>query len=482
MVFRRATQGRSLLDSALGRVQKVLEVGSEAADVLVHLQGGVTGLGLAAVGMRVVNSVREHRARTPAEFFGTGWSPLSLGVLEPHAYRALLACSAARITDVPGLYSDTPAVIIQIDGVEVAFALSGSGAKKGSRARTEGCWIPEGSAANLAMSRLARAIWEALKNPRADLLTREKRVALVASPEEPLFPSPKGDELYARFKLFLDAGYHRSLFMVGDPGVGKSALLRYIAKLHGGFVLQVRVADLGTIEPGDLAQAVEMLRPDVLIMQDFDRFVMGKSEYNPESENAAGLLDPVERINRVVPLFMASANFSENITSAMLRPERFDEVVLLEEVDPDLYAKLLPDAPEKILKHLRRVKAPVAYVQELRKRAEVLGYSEAIAEIEVLMKRADRVISLSKSRSKRGRKRPAATLIGKSPRRKASILETRAAREEKRAGKLIQDADKARVKADKIRGHAEEQREKAKEHEAAVKEAAMKGRKTVRAR
>lgn len=463
---------RSLVDLALDKAQKVLQVGSEAADVLIHLQGGATPLGLAAVGMRVVNSVRVHRARSPQEFFGEGWKPLDLGVLESNIYRALVADAAAVLEEIPGLSEHSPAVAVAIDAIRVGFAVRGDGDRHG--AETEGCWLPQGQDRDATVSRLGRSLWESLKSssvlatpiPDAD----HERLALVAAKKETLFPSRRGDALYERIKKFLDRGYHRSLFVVGAPGVGKTAMLKYIASLHGGFMLRVQLGDLGDIRPTSLARAVEVLRPDVLIIDDFDRFVMGDhghSERGRANSNAASLLDPVERINKVVPIFMVSANFSEEITKAMLRPERFDVLAIVEELDPEIYERLLPDAPRAVLAELKRVKAPVAYVEELRKRVHVLGYADAAKEMRELMRRAERILRLNKKSRANDDNR--SSLIGKSPRQRAGLLERRAARDEKMAGSLIEKADKARVRAETHRARAEDERRRAVAHDEKVK-------------
>ena len=462
---------RSLLDTALDKAQKALQVGSEAADVLVHLQSGATPLGLAAVGVRMINSLRVHRARSPQEHFANGWTKLDLGVLESNAYETLIVDANVKTQDVPGIYEDAYGVTVEIDTLSIGFSVSST--KGNSDIETYGCWIPENQDQEETIRRVARCLWEGLKSPRMVATPiptgeRQEKLKLGTADEEKLFPSAKADRLYERLKKFLDNGYHRSVFIIGDPGVGKSKMLSYIARQHGGFELRIQLSDLDNIRPTTLARAVEILRPDVMIIDDFDRFVMGEDKWDKQTSKAAAMLDPIERINKAVPLFMVSANFSEEITEAMLRPERFDQLVILNELDPNLYEKLLPDAPPKVISELKRVKAPIAYVEELRKRVEVLGYTEAIKEMRDLMKRADRIINLNKKKLK-GKSRNTSTLVGKSPRQRASILEQRAARSERKSGKLIEKAEKARLDAELMREKATEHRTEAEAREAKLK-------------
>ena len=128
---------------------------------------------------------------------------------------------------------------------------------------------------------------------------------------------------------------------------------------------------------------------------------------------------------------------------------------------------MLPDAPEKVVQELKRSKPPVAYIQELRKRADVLGWAEASKEMKELMKRAGKVINLNKKKARRKKVGP--SLVGKSPRRKAAMMEARATQSENRAGKLIENAEKERVRAESWRKKAAAERYKAKAQEEKIK-------------
>ena len=203
--------------------------------------------------------------------------------------------------------------------------------------------------------------------------------------------SAKGDELYERIKKFQTKGLRRSFFIIGEPGVGKSCLLRYIASLQGGFRLRFRMSKLDGFNPNKLIRIVEILRPNVLIVDDFDRYVMGHGHYREQKESPEGqaMLDPLETFDKIVPLVLVSANYSDAITPAVLRPGRFAEMVTIDEIDPEVYDKMLPEAPESMIKQLKRLKVPIAYLEEIRQRCEALGYAETAKEIPKLIERAD---------------------------------------------------------------------------------------------
>ncbi len=453
-------------DTVLAKARRLLEIGSEAADVLVHLQDRASPVGLTAVGLRVINSVREHRARSPEEHFAK-WRTLELGRLRDQALVAARVDPEAVVSEVPGMHEKHPALITQLGPFGFGWAISGS--LKDPKARARHCWIHAETDVDEALQRVGRALWTELDSSEGCIATEtvEDEVRLQLEAEEPgeTLASARGDEIYERVSAFLDKGVHRSLFLLGEPGVGKSSMLRYIAQRKGGFRLRFRLGRLQDVPPAALSKIVIMLRPDVLIIDDLDRYVMGHEGYydNKDREEnatpeASAMLEPLEVFNRYVPLVMVSANFSKTITAALLRPGRFDEILTVDELDPELYRKMLPDAPEKIVSQLARTKTPVAYVVELKKRVEVLGHEGAATEMRELLERTDRILALNKRRTT-NRKRN--VLVGKTPGQRAAILDRQAAKLDTAAARLMSNAAALRKKAETRRSNAEQERIKA---------------------
>lgn len=454
----------SLADRVLARAKRILEVGSEAADVLVHMQHGPTPVGIAAVGMRVVNSIRQHRAKSPEEHFAR-WKPLDLGKLRSDALVALRTDETVTCEEVDSMHEHSPALITHVDDMQIGWEISGT--LKNPKADVVKAWIPPDASATPVYRRLGRALWTNLRNTRGVIICDDERegrvhIHLVAEDDEKIFPSARGREMSDRINKFKERGYNRSFFIIGEAGIGKTCMLRYIASLQGGFRLRFPLGELEDVRAKSLVRIVQILRPDVLIIDDLDRYVKADRAYRDDESKAtpeaAAMLDPLDVFDKIVPLVLVSANYSESITDAVLRPGRFAELEIIEDLDADLYRQMLPDAPEKLIKALKRESVPIVYVEELKKRIDALGYEEAAKEMKDLVARSNRILQLNKRKTKK--RKTGASLRGTTPLQRAAILERRAASSDREAARYQERAAKLKEKAEDQRVRAEAERKK----------------------
>jgi len=466
------------LDKVLIGSGKVLDVADRAADILVHMGPEMTAMGGVALASRVVSTMRDARLISAIEYFEKNdWVPLNLYGFESQAWRFAHAEDAATALPIPATYADEQAYIVDGLGVDIGFSMTGGsyGLKTNhSKLKAESCWVRSEADRKDALIAIGRGLWGNIGSSKGLLVKQGEGISVIPDDDEETLPSRRGDEVYAKLKRYLDKGVHRSVFMIGEAGVGKSHMLRYIAGMNGGLILRVKIADLDDISPTKMVKTVELLRPDVFIIDDFDRFVLG-SRYNDSGDagtrNAAKMLDPLQQINRLVKLFMVSANYSDGINSAVLRPGRFDELVEVHELDPELYAKMLPDAPAKLIKALKKECPPIAYVAELKKRVDVLGYEEAAKEMDDLIRRSGRILELNAKKT--GGKvtksrRKASSLVGKTKYKQAILMEERASRADKAALKAKEEALRAEEKAQEWRNKAAGKRDEADKDKAAA--------------
>ena len=187
-------------------------------------------------------------------------------------------------------------------------------------------------------------------------------------------------ELRARMAAFLDAGEPRSYLLAGPPGTGKSMAIRWLVASLGLSSVRIDLAVLARLHGShspSLATSLEtllrLLRPRAMILDDLDRVAV-----------TAALLAFLELAQRTCDVVIASANSVDKMMGAALRPGRFDDIVKVERLDPDVLKKLVDDAAL----FDRLAPLPAAYVVEYVKRERVLGRERALAELDELVKRS----------------------------------------------------------------------------------------------
>lgn len=186
----------------------------------------------------------------------------------------------------------------------------------------------------------------------------------------------------ARVRGFLAAGQPRSYLLSGPPGTGKSMLIRWVVAELGLTSLRIDLATLAKLHgygavaiATSLETLLQLLRPEVLILDDLDRI--------PVSAGLLAFLETAQRTSRVV---IGSVNALAKLMGAALRPGRFDEIIEVERLDPEVLRRLLGPGDGDLFDTLAAL--PAAYVVEFVKRRDVLGRATALAELDELIARA----------------------------------------------------------------------------------------------
>ncbi|MBA3502281.1 MAG: ATP-binding protein [Myxococcota bacterium] len=191
-------------------------------------------------------------------------------------------------------------------------------------------------------------------------------------------------DLRTRMKAFLAADVSRSYLLAGPPGTGKSMAIRWLVEDLGLSSVRIDLAVLarlhGTHSP-NLATSLEtllrLLRPRAMILDDLDRVAV-----------TAALLAFLELAQKTCKVVIASANSIDKMMGAALRPGRFDDIVRVERLDPDVLRKLI-DNDGALFDRLAPL--PAAYVVEYVKRQRVLGKDQAMGELDDLVKRSGQI-------------------------------------------------------------------------------------------
>lgn len=205
------------------------------------------------------------------------------------------------------------------------------------------------------------------------------------SDDPPPIDSTRAREVWARIVARLAANQPRAVLLDGPPRTGKSTiarqLVRFTAEMLGreARVLRVAVSDFAYLSPNVVVSAVELLKPDVLVLDDIDRF-----------SGAAQLLGMFESVRQHLRLVVATSNDPKALPVALRLPGRIDEVLVVGGAGAELAACVLGAYWSLLAEGQQGVVAgwPVALIDDLRLRLTHLHGASAEVEVAELQRRA----------------------------------------------------------------------------------------------
>jgi hypothetical protein len=178
-------------------------------------------------------------------------------------------------------------------------------------------------------------------------------------------PSKKSKELTEYLQKCFDKDLHRSLLFYGPPGTGKSTLVQTILS-HFGFRTFKFRGDKYMSPYSIVRFIIENFQCDAILIDDMDHMVNSGSD--PE------LLETLELANRKAKLVIGCANLLSEFHGAVIRPQRFDELILVETLDSETIAAILGDLNEAYGEKVAHW--PVSYINELKKKSLVVNTEE----------------------------------------------------------------------------------------------------------
>ncbi len=382
----------------LNKLYKGLEIASDAADILVHIRAKPRLVDVASIGLKVVNSYKHHTTEEEKKerteyFYEEGWIHIELWDFRNYLYKIAISdrFEQERIDD--GRNEKFKDIVVNMYGIKMGWhKLDNS---------VHGPWIENSSQREAALAALGRAIWEDTGSCAIELVAKKptlheygrEAIFQVDNLKDDVYESEAANEILRRSKAFLDRDMNRSVMVYGPPGSGKSCAMRYVAREIGKHSLRINSNDLGNMYSEDLSLAIHLVKPEILIVDDFDRI------FKPD-----GLLTSLEQFNSSIRLFMASVNNINSLDRAIIRPGRFDDIIHLTTIDKKIQDRLIGDGvPASVAAKLRKM--PVAYIADFHKRKEVLGVKEAIAGVEDLQARIVEFTEGRRKKKKDGKKK-----------------------------------------------------------------------------
>jgi len=229
-------------------------------------------------------------------------------------------------------------------------------------------------------------LWEQLKD--TNIVLRKNTVApgmdenskIILEPDDEFRPltSERSTEYSTYLNRCITAGVSRSVMLYGPPGTGKSTMARTIVQTLNMKSFRIRVQDVTGIESSTLFEAISIFKPDAIILDDFDR-----------AHSQIELLETLEYFQRHVKLVIATVNDRNSLDEALLRPGRFDELLLIDKMDADVVKHVLGDDLQDAFEVVKEW--PIAFIQEYAKRRKFMTADEAAESTKELAARVERL-------------------------------------------------------------------------------------------
>lgn len=129
------------------------------------------------------------------------------------------------------------------------------------------------------------------------------------------------EKLLEKDKQYRKDKIHRCILFVGRPGTGKtSAALKVVA--HSNRVLKLNAGSLIDINVEDMQFLLDGLCPEYILIDDVDRVLT----MTTSTATLLSILDSVKTTNPET-MFLLTANSTEDISEALKRPGRIDEII-----------------------------------------------------------------------------------------------------------------------------------------------------------
>lgn len=220
---------------------------------------------------------------------------------------------------------------------------------------------------------LVERLFNSLNTHCVQLYKEDKKVGMIPF-ELAEYNSNTADNLYDYISKSMEAKLPRAVMLCGEPGAGKSCVASTLLKRLDLQTLIVK--DFTKVGYETILATVKLLNIDAILIDDFDHANVGDNSL---------MLGFLENIRKDVKIILATVNSTQKFHKALVRPGRFDKIMLVNKLDESVVKNLLG---KDLVEYFDRVKDwPIAYVNEFVLSMRLEGYEKSSAIIEDLQKR-----------------------------------------------------------------------------------------------
>lgn len=179
-------------------------------------------------------------------------------------------------------------------------------------------------------------------------------------------------------RLCMEKGIKRSILYYGPPGTGKTTMVQTAVNVLGLKSFRLTADDLGRCEAHVIYDAIDIFKPDVVIIDDIDR--TGLDAY---------LFDLMACLKEKVKFILATANRPSRLDEGILRPGRFDELIPIMRLDDEVTKFILGEEYASAFEDVKDF--PIAYIEEYKTQRQLKSHEEATQILVELQNRVKRL-------------------------------------------------------------------------------------------
>lgn len=229
----------------------------------------------------------------------------------------------------------------------------------------------------------AKRLWERAGSDK--ILRVQGEVTLSYTLPEELIETRFLQTVEKRVAAFIDGKVARAMVLDGEPGCGKTSCVGYLARKFGLKTIIIAAEEFLESYPNGhgeffnrAMEFVEVLKPDILIVNDVDRV---------PRDRQLPLLEVFDNAKTYAKVIFATTNHYRDLIEPVRRPGRLDDLIRVPGLSLEEILLLAPELQDIAPKMLGW---PIAYVRDMKDRYRVLG-DLGLAEFDEVARRLEEV-------------------------------------------------------------------------------------------